>query len=55
VTAPTALLHRQSPVFFHLLITLGALRIGGCMVAGVFTLLPGRFLGRLPWQSLGLL
>ena len=29
--------------------------IGGCIVAGVFTLLPGRFLGHLLWGSLGLL
>jgi uncharacterized membrane protein len=29
--------------------------IGGCIVAGVFTLLPGRFLGDLLWhQALGL-
>ncbi len=27
--------------------------IGGCIVAGVFTLLPGRFLGQLLWQGLG--
>ncbi|WP_158219793.1 DUF2306 domain-containing protein [Ideonella sp. A 288] len=26
--------------------------IGGCVVAGLFTLLPGRFLGGLLWQSL---
>ena len=29
--------------------------IGGCIVAGVFTLLPGRFLGRQLWQAVGLL
>ncbi len=28
--------------------------IGGCVVAGLFTLLPGRFLGRQLWQGLGL-
>jgi uncharacterized membrane protein len=28
--------------------------IGGCLVAGLFTLLPGRFLGRLLWPALGL-
>jgi len=29
--------------------------IGGCAVAGVFTLIPGRFLGNLLWhQALGL-
>ena len=26
--------------------------IGGCVLAGVFTLLPGRFLGSLLWQQL---
>ena len=30
------------------------LYIGGCVVAGIFTLLPGRFLGRLLGQGLGL-
>ncbi len=35
--------------------TMRGLFIGGCVVAGMFTLLPGRFLGRLLWQSLGLL
>jgi uncharacterized membrane protein len=30
------------------------LYIGGCVVAGIFTLLPGRFLGHLLWNSLGL-
>jgi uncharacterized membrane protein len=29
--------------------------IGGCIAAGVFTLLPGRFLGRQLWQAVGLL
>lgn len=29
--------------------------IGGCVVAGLFTLLPGRFLGTLLWRSLGLM
>lgn len=28
--------------------------IGGCIVAGIFTLLPGRFLGRLLWPALGM-
>lgn len=28
------------------------LYIGGCVVAGVFTLLPGRFLGSLLWSNL---
>jgi uncharacterized membrane protein len=27
--------------------------IGGCIVAGLFTLLPARFLGRLLWSALG--
>ena len=35
--------------------TMRSIFIGGCIVAGVFTLLPGRFLGRLLWQGLGLL
>jgi uncharacterized membrane protein len=35
--------------------TMQGLFIGGCVVAGVFTLLPGRFLGDLLWhQALGL-
>lgn len=29
--------------------------IGACVVAGAFTLLPGRLLGRAVWASLGLL
>ena len=28
--------------------------IGACVVAGLFTLLPGRYLGDLLWQQLGL-
>jgi uncharacterized membrane protein len=35
--------------------TMTSLFIGGCIVAGVFTLLPGRFLGDLLWhRALGL-
>ena len=35
--------------------TMTGLFIGGCLVAGLFTLLPGRFLGDLLWhQGLGL-
>jgi uncharacterized membrane protein len=35
--------------------TMRGLYIGGCAVAGLFTLLPGRFLGQLLWkQGLGL-
>ncbi|MES2718857.1 MAG: DUF2306 domain-containing protein [Pseudomonadota bacterium] len=45
---------RQGNVLAHRK-TMRNLFIGGCIVAGVFTLLPGRFLGRLLWQSLGLL
>lgn len=34
--------------------TMQGLYIGGCLVAGAFTLLPGRFLGQLLWrQTLG--
>lgn len=35
--------------------TMRGMYIGGCIVAGVFTLLPGRFLGRQLWQAVGLL
>ena len=35
--------------------TMRSMYIGGCIVAGIFTLLPGRFLGRLLWQGLGLM
>lgn len=36
--------------------TMRLLFFGACVVAGVFTLLPGRFLGRLLWQQwLGLM
>ena len=31
------------------------LYIGACVVAGAFTLLPGRYLGNLVWSSLGLI
>ena len=34
--------------------TMRGIYFGGCIVAGVFTLLPGRFLGRQLWQALGL-
>jgi len=35
--------------------TMRRLFIGACVVAGLFTLLPGRFLGDLPWkQGLGM-
>lgn len=35
--------------------TMKNLYIGACLVAGVFTLLPGRLLGSLLWSSLGVL
>jgi uncharacterized membrane protein len=36
--------------------TMRGLYFGGCVVAGLFTLLPGRFLGNLVWkQAFGLL
>ncbi len=35
--------------------TMQNLYIGACLVAGIFTLLPGRYLGRLLWGQLGLL
>ena len=31
------------------------LYVGACVVAGVFTLLPGRFLGQQLWSALGLM
>ena len=31
--------------------TMKGLYVGGCIVAGVFTLLPGRFLGDLLWRQ----
>jgi uncharacterized membrane protein len=34
--------------------TMRRIYIGGCVIAGVFTLLPGRFLGSVLWHSLGL-
>jgi uncharacterized membrane protein len=35
--------------------TMSGVFVGGCIVAGLFTLLPGRFLGDLLWkQALGL-
>lgn len=35
--------------------TMQSLYIGACLVAGAFTLLPGRLMGRLVWGGLGLL
>ena len=32
--------------------TMRGLYIGGCVLAGIFTLLPGRFLGTLLWKNL---
>jgi len=45
---------RQGNVLAHRK-TMRGMYIGGCVVAGVFTLLPGRFLGRQLWQAVGLL
>jgi uncharacterized membrane protein len=36
-------------------LTMQNLYLGACVVAGAFTLLPGRFLGQLVWTQLGLL
>lgn len=36
-------------------LTMQGLYIGACLVAGSFTLLPNRYLGKLLWGSLGLL
>jgi uncharacterized membrane protein len=35
--------------------TMQRLYFGACVVAGAFTLLPGRFLGHFVWQSLGVI
>jgi uncharacterized membrane protein len=35
--------------------TMRGIYIGGCIVAGLFTLLPSRFLGRQLWTALGML
>lgn len=35
--------------------TMQNLYLGACVVAGMFTLLPGRYLGQLLWGQLGLL
>ena len=35
--------------------TMQQIYIGACLVAGVFTLLPQRYLGKLLWTQLGLL
>lgn len=43
---------RQGNVVAHRK-TMRGLYIGGCIVAGVFTLLPSRFLGRQLWQAAG--
>ena len=46
---------RQGNVITHRK-TMRGLYIGACALAGIFTLLPGRFLGNLLWQhSLGLM
>ena len=45
---------RQGNVLAHRK-TMRGMYIGGCIVAGVFTLLPGRFQGRQLWQAVGLL
>ena len=54
VQLPRGIWHiRQGHVAAHRQ-TMRSLYIGGCVVAGIFTLLPGRFLGRLLGQGLGL-
>ena len=35
--------------------TMQRLYVGACLVAGAFTLLPGRYLGQLVWGGLGLI
>lgn len=36
-------------------LTMQGLYIGACLVAGAFTMLPNRYLGKLLWGSLGLI
>jgi uncharacterized membrane protein len=35
--------------------TMQGLYVGACLIAGAFTLLPGRYLGNLVWTQLGLI
>lgn len=55
VTLPRGIVHiRQGRVSAHRK-SMRSLYLGACVLAGVFTLLPGRFLGQLLWkQTLGL-
>jgi uncharacterized membrane protein len=55
ISLPRGIYHiRQGNVAAHRGVMKG-LFIGGCIVAGLFTLVPGRFLGDLLWkQALGL-
>lgn len=51
VLLPTAIVHiRRGNVAAHRK-TMQGLYLGGCIVAGIFTLLPGRFLGSLLWGT----
>lgn len=52
---PVGVMHaRRGQVAAHRQAMRG-LYLGGCLLAGVFTLLPGRFLGSLLWPRLALL
>lgn len=51
VLLPTAIVYiRRGNVAGHRK-TMQGLYLGGCIVAGIFTLLPGRFLGSLLWGT----
>jgi uncharacterized membrane protein len=51
VLLPTAIVYiRRGNVAGHRK-TMRGLYLGGCIVAGIFTLLPGRFLGSLLWGA----
>jgi hypothetical protein len=57
VDAITALAQQRPLIALHLAAALVALTMqglffGACLVAGLFTLLPGRFFGRLLWHDL---
>jgi len=53
VALPRAAWHaRRGSLVAHRM-TMRGIYIGGCIVAGLFTLLPWRFLGSLLWPALG--
>jgi uncharacterized membrane protein len=55
VQLPRSVMHaRRGDVLSHRR-AMRRLYIGGCVVAGLFTLMPGRFLGSLLWSNVGAL